>query len=111
MSSGGSSAFADIGAGRVLRQQCGGLLAVAASSSRTAASCSSELILPTQPGRSAPRGLNGWFVCAPDVARNPAISTYRGYRLHNDSRTPRKPPGSLECASLLKLEPQSTRKE
>jgi len=45
-----SSAIAVIGAGRVLRQQCGGLLTVAASSSRTAASCISELTLPTRCG-------------------------------------------------------------
>ena len=52
------SAFADIGAGRVLRQQCGGLLTVAASSSRTAASCISELTLPTQSCHSG-----RFFVC------------------------------------------------
>jgi hypothetical protein len=41
------SAIADIGESWVLRQQWGGLLTVAASSSRTAASCISELTLPT----------------------------------------------------------------
>jgi hypothetical protein len=46
------SAIADIGASWVLSQQCGGLLTVAASRSRTAASCISELTLPTQTGRS-----------------------------------------------------------
>jgi hypothetical protein len=45
---GRSSATADVGAGWVLRQQCDGLLTVAASSSPTAASCRGELILPTQ---------------------------------------------------------------
>jgi hypothetical protein len=44
---GASSAFADIGAGWVLRQQCGGLPTVAASSSETAGSCISELTLST----------------------------------------------------------------
>jgi hypothetical protein len=43
-----SSAIADIGAGWVLRQQCYGLLTVAASSSPTAASCIYELTLPTR---------------------------------------------------------------
>src|SRR5260370_8700973 len=59
VSAGKYSAFADIGAGRILRQQFGGLLTVAASSSRTAASCISELTLPTLNGRwnfRRPRG-------------------------------------------------------
>jgi hypothetical protein len=43
----GSSAFAVIGVGRVLRQQCSGLLTVAALSDSTAASCISELTLST----------------------------------------------------------------
>jgi hypothetical protein len=49
----GSSALVAIGAGRVLRQQCGWLLTVAASSSRTAASCIGELTPPIRPGVSA----------------------------------------------------------
>jgi hypothetical protein len=46
-SNGSPSAFADIGADGVLRQQCAGLLTVTALSARTAASCISELTLPT----------------------------------------------------------------
>jgi hypothetical protein len=42
-----SSAIADIGADGALRQQCGGLLTMAASSNPTAASCISELTLST----------------------------------------------------------------
>jgi hypothetical protein len=42
------STIADIEMRWVLRQQCGGLLTVGASSSRTAASCISELTLSTQ---------------------------------------------------------------
>ena len=45
--SGWKSAIADVEAGWVLCQQCRGLLSVAASSNRTAASCISELTLPT----------------------------------------------------------------
>jgi hypothetical protein len=47
-----SSAIPDIGADRVLRQQCGGLLTAAASSNRMAAFCISELTLPTPMHRS-----------------------------------------------------------
>jgi hypothetical protein len=50
---GESSAFADIEAGWVLRQQCGGLLTVAASSSRTADFRASELTLSTRKGPSS----------------------------------------------------------
>jgi hypothetical protein len=44
------SAIADVGAGRVLRQQCGGLLTVTAPHSGTAAFCIGELTLPTPRG-------------------------------------------------------------
>jgi hypothetical protein len=50
--SGKSSAIADIEMRWVLRQQCGGLLTVAASSRRTAAFCISELTLSTRYCRS-----------------------------------------------------------
>ncbi|MGF6810879.1 hypothetical protein OKW30_006071 [Paraburkholderia sp. Clong3] len=53
------SAIADIGVVSVVRQQCGGLLTVAASSSRTAASSVSELTLPTPSGRSNRDHLDG----------------------------------------------------
>ncbi|REG45569.1 hypothetical protein B0G80_9177 [Paraburkholderia sp. BL6669N2] len=56
------SAFADIGVAWVLRQQCGGLLTVAASSSRTAASCISELTLPTHCCRWGRRSQKGWLL-------------------------------------------------
>src|SRR5476649_1361217 len=46
MPSGGSSALAVIGTGRVLRRQYGGQLTMAASSNSTAASCISELLDP-----------------------------------------------------------------
>jgi hypothetical protein len=46
-----TSAIADIEMRWVLRQQCGGLLTAAASSSQTAASCISEFTLPTLSGR------------------------------------------------------------
>jgi hypothetical protein len=61
LSDAGNSAFAVVGVGRVLRQQCGGLLTVAALSSRTAASCSGELTLPTLCCRSTWRRLYGRF--------------------------------------------------
>jgi hypothetical protein len=59
-----SSAIADVGADWVRRQQCGELLTVAASSSQTAASCISELTLPTRLSYS--RSLQAdiqYFVC------------------------------------------------
>jgi len=51
----GLSAISDIGVGWVLRRQGGGLLTVAASSSWTAASCISELTLPTRQRYSSPQ--------------------------------------------------------
>jgi hypothetical protein len=50
----GSSALAVTGLGWVLRQQCGGLLTMAASSDPTAASSICELTLPTPSGRLMP---------------------------------------------------------
>jgi hypothetical protein len=52
------SAFADIEAGWVVRQQCGRLLTMAASSNPTAASCISELTLSTQCRRFLVRCVN-----------------------------------------------------
>ncbi|SKC64377.1 hypothetical protein SAMN05446934_1315 [Paraburkholderia hospita] len=56
-----TSAIVDIGAGRVLLQQCGGLLTVTASSSRTAASCISEFTLLALNGPSSQSEVNGGF--------------------------------------------------
>jgi hypothetical protein len=47
-----SSAEAVIATDQVLRQRCGGLLTMAASSNPTAACCISELTLSTRRGRS-----------------------------------------------------------
>jgi hypothetical protein len=62
-----SSAIADIGAVWVLRQQCGGLLTVAALSSWTAASCICEPTLSTLNGRSGQRGSEGSAQGATDI--------------------------------------------
>jgi len=56
-----SSAGAVIGVGWVLRQQCGGLLTVAASSSWTTASRIGELTLPTLCRRSGSNYRNDRF--------------------------------------------------
>ena len=56
-----SPALDTIGTGRVLCRQYGGQLAMAAPSNSTAASCISELTLPTHCRRSMQRGCGGSF--------------------------------------------------
>ena len=101
---GSISAIADVGAGRLLRQQCGGLLTVAASSSRMAASCISELTLPTLNGPSElPKAVVSTCLASlasgPSSAQPPVHHSYPSMESEVERKRPYHFAMMVECAT------------